>query len=342
MEEKNNTTYLERESTLNKNEASDGEPNKNYAERKEEDVSHISHKAENLNFWKIVSLVLGILLILSFVLRGGSNVTGSVVGAISPKTAGEKVLDFAYKQGIRAKIVNTSDKNGFYEIILNVDGQESPIYVTKDGKNLIPFLVPLDIDLSSITPPKDNGSNSQKTAKTTRVTVSADDDARIGSKDAPVEIIEFSDFQCPFCARAEPTIKQILAEYGDKVTFVYRDFPLDSIHPMATPAAIAAECVREQGKDEAFFKYHDKIFENQQSLSIPNLKKWAKDMGYNIDKCLDEQRYLSEVRKDLLDAQAAGGQGTPYFLINGKPLSGAQPFSVFKQIIDEELAKAQA
>ena len=171
-----------------------------------------------------------------------------------------------------------------------------------------------------------------------QVQVSADDDARIGNPDAPVEIIEFSDFQCPFCQRAAPTVKQILDEYGDKVTFVYRDFPLDSIHPMATPAAIAAECVREQGGDEAYFEYHDTIFANQQSLSLDNLKSWAQDSGYDIDSCLDSQKYLDEVKKDLADAQAAGGRGTPYFVINGKPLSGAQPFAAFKQIIDAELA----
>lgn len=170
------------------------------------------------------------------------------------------------------------------------------------------------------------------------VSASADDDARIGSPDAPVEIIEFSDFQCPFCSRAASTIKQILDEYGDQVTFVYRDFPLDSIHPMATPAAIAAECVRENGGDEAFFEYHDKIFANQQALSNDNLKAWAQEFGYDIGSCLDSQKYLDEVKKDLADAQAAGGRGTPYFVINGNPLSGAQPFSAFKLIIDAELA----
>lgn len=184
-------------------------------------------------------------------------------------------------------------------------------------------------------------NNAQPTtvpSQPSRVTASADDDARIGPENAPVEIIEFSDFQCPFCARAAPTVKQILDEYGDKVTFVYRDFPLDSIHPMATPAALAAECVREGGGDEAYFEYHDKIFANQQALSEDNLKSWAQELGYGIGSCLDSQKYLDEVRKDLADGQAAGGQGTPYFVINGKPLSGAQPFAAFKQVIDAELA----
>ncbi len=176
------------------------------------------------------------------------------------------------------------------------------------------------------------------------VSASVDDDPVLGSKSAKVTIIEFSDYQCPFCARFwSQTLPQIKSEYIDtgKVKLVFRDFPLESIHPMAIPGAIAVECVGEKG-DEAYYKMHDKIFENQQQLSNDNLKKWAKDLGYNIDDCFDKQKYMSEVRKDLNDAQAAGGRGTPYFVIVGKdgsgtPLSGAQPFEAFKQIIDSKL-----
>ena len=170
------------------------------------------------------------------------------------------------------------------------------------------------------------------------VTASADDDARKGPANAPVEIIEFSDFQCPFCARVNPTLKQIEDTYGDKVTIVFRDFPLTSIHPMAQPAAEAAECVREKGGDAAFWKMHDKIFANQAALSQDNLRAWAKEIGPDITTCLSSGKFKAEVQKDTQDAQAAGGQGTPYFVINGKPLSGAQPFEAFKQVIDAELA----
>ena len=136
----------------------------------------------------------------------------------------------------------------------------------------------------------------------------------------------------------------IKSQYVDtgKVKIVFRDFPLNSIHPLAQPAAEAAECVREKGKDEAYWKMHDKIFENQQALSNDNLKKWAKELGYDISSCLDSGKFRSEVQKDTSDAQAAGGQGTPYFVIigsdgKGTPLSGAQPFDAFKQIIDAKL-----
>lgn len=190
-----------------------------------------------------------------------------------------------------------------------------------------------------------------------QVTASVDDDAVLGDKNAPVTIIEFSDYQCPFCRKFwTETFNQIKKEYIDtgKVKFIYRDFPLSSIHPAAELAAEAANCVREKGGDEAYYKMHDKIFQEGNILDggDPNtgpvrgtaqfgateLKKWAKDLGYNIDSCLDSGKYASEVQKDLTDGQAAGGQGTPYFVINGKPLSGAQPFAAFKQVIDAELS----
>ncbi len=174
-----------------------------------------------------------------------------------------------------------------------------------------------------------------------KVSASADDDAVLGDKNAKVTIIEFSDYQCPFCSRFwSQTLPQIKKEYIDsgKVKLVFRDFPLTSIHPMAQPASEATECVREKGGDDAFWKMHDKIFGNQQSLNNDNLKKWAKELGYDIGSCLDSGKFKSEVQKDSSDAQAAGGQGTPYFVINGKPLSGAQPFESFKQVIDAELS----
>ncbi len=192
---------------------------------------------------------------------------------------------------------------------------------------------------------------------TSKVTVSEDDDAVLGEKNAPVTIIEFSDYQCPFCRKfwteTLPSIKKDYIDTG-KVKLVYRDFPLDSIHPAAIPAAEAAECAREKGGDSAYFKMHDKIFQEGNKLdggdpitgpvrgtaqfTNDNLKQWAKDIGYDISGCLDSGKFKNEVNKDSQDAQAAGGRGTPYFVINGNPLSGAQPYSAFKQIIDAELA----
>ncbi len=174
-----------------------------------------------------------------------------------------------------------------------------------------------------------------------RVEVSADDDAFLGDADAPVTIIEFSDYECPFCGRFfSQTLPEIKKEYIDKglVKLVYRDFPL-SFHPNAQKAAEAAECAGDQG---SYFEMHDKIFENQQAIGVANLKAYAADLGLNtvaFSNCLDSGKYAQEVRDDTADGQAAGVSGTPSFFINGKKLIGAQPFDAFKAIIDAELAE---
>jgi len=170
-----------------------------------------------------------------------------------------------------------------------------------------------------------------------------DDDPFIGNKNAPITMIEFSDFQCPFCKRfREQTFDQLKAQYIDtgKVKFVYRDFPLHSIHPMAGKAAEAGECADDQGK---FWEYHDKIFEGQSvwaSSGVSVFKQYAQELGLDSKKfndCLDSGKYKNEVEKDLSDATKTGGQGTPYFLIGNQPVSGAQPFSAFQQAIESQL-----
>lgn len=189
-----------------------------------------------------------------------------------------------------------------------------------------------------------------------KVQVSIDNDAVEGDKNAPVTIVEFSDFQCPFCRKFwGETYSQLKKDYIDtgKVKLVFRDFPLSSIHPMAEASAEASECVREKGGDAAFWKYHDKMFEEQNiidggskdspvtktaSYTTDDLKKWAKDLDYDISSCLDSGKYKSEVAKDTSDGSSYGVQGTPAFFVNGKLLSGAQPYSAFKAAIDAELA----
>ena len=171
-----------------------------------------------------------------------------------------------------------------------------------------------------------------------------DDDAVRGDAKAPVTIIEFSDYQCPFCERFySQTEKQIEEQYvkTGKVKFVYRDFPL-SFHQNAQKAAEAAECAGEQNK---YWEMHDKLFDNSQGdgtgLNTADLKKYAADLKLDTTKfndCLDTGKMTSEVQKDFLDGQKAGVQGTPAFYVNGQLISGAQPFSAFQQVIDAELA----
>lgn len=167
-----------------------------------------------------------------------------------------------------------------------------------------------------------------------------DDDPVKGDADAPVTIVEFSDYECPFCGRwFLQTYPQIKKEYIDtgKVKMVFRDFPLN-FHKNAQVAGEAAECVRDQGGDDAYWKFHDVLFTKQAQLSEANIKAWAKAEGYDVNDCLADGTFRKEVLADLADGQAAGVSGTPAFFINGKLISGAQPFSVFKQAIDAALA----
>ena len=186
----------------------------------------------------------------------------------------------------------------------------------------------------------------------TRTEASMDDDAVLGKKDAPVTIIEFSDYQCPYCKRAAtqtfPKIKEEFVEQG-KVKYVFRDFPLE-FHKDAGKASEAAECAGDQGK---YWEMHDKIFENQRSLKVPDLKGYAKDIGLKtskFDKCLDSNKYTEEVALDLEAGKAAGVAATPSFIvgrsspdgkIKGLLIRGAQPYQVFKSAIEQLLKEGK-
>ncbi len=157
-----------------------------------------------------------------------------------------------------------------------------------------------------------------------------------GPANAPVTIVEYSDFQCPFCGRATPTIEAVTKKYGDKVRLIYKHFPL-SFHPNAQPAAEASECAGEQGK---FWQFHDKLFANQETLSADNYKLWAKELGLDLTKfnsCVDTRKYQQKVQTQFSQGSADGVSGTPTFYINGKQIVGAQPQQAFEQIIDAEL-----
>jgi protein-disulfide isomerase len=161
-----------------------------------------------------------------------------------------------------------------------------------------------------------------------------------GPSGAPIQIVEFSDFQCPFCRQTVTTIDLVMKEYGDNVRLVYRHFPLPS-HPDAWQAAEAAMCAADQDK---FWQYHDRLFANQDRLAPDGLKQHAAEVGLDVAAfmvCLEGRKHQSAVQADLEAGQALGISGTPAFYINGRPLGGAQPFAAFKAIIDEELELAR-
>ena len=184
------------------------------------------------------------------------------------------------------------------------------------------------------------------------IRISADNDPIIGNPDAKITIIEFSDFQCPFCARFHiQTLPSIMSEYIEqgKVKLVFRDFPIQSIHPNALPASVAAECANEQGK---FKEMHDILFENQNKWNrvetanvLSVFSQYASQMQMNqeiFDSCLTNGKYIEEIRKDLEDGRNYGVSGTPGFFIGNDKvgyveLKGAQPFESFKKVIDSQL-----
>jgi len=194
-------------------------------------------------------------------------------------------------------------------------------------------------------PPEDN----------TPKKVSVDNDPVLGEKNAKVTLIDFTDYECPFCKRYfDDTFVQIKKDYIDtgKIKYVVRDLPL-SFHANAHKEAQAAECAREQGGDEVYYKYHDEIFKrttsNGTGLALDKLSVIANDLGLNgntLQSCLDSEKYKSEVDKDLADAASVGASGTPTFfvgksgpdgVITGTKIVGAQPYSAFQTEIDKQL-----
>lgn len=174
-----------------------------------------------------------------------------------------------------------------------------------------------------------------------RLQVSIDDDPVKGSRHAPVTIVEFSEFQCSYCARfAKETLPLIEKDYVStgEVRLVYRDYPLRN-HRYAQKAAEAAECADEQAK---FWEYHDTLYENQHALDVASLGQYAKDLGLDsgrFEKCLNSREIAAEVQKDLRDGQTYGVRGTPTFFINGIKVAGAKPYQVFQRIIEQELRR---
>ena len=171
-----------------------------------------------------------------------------------------------------------------------------------------------------------------------RIETLAEDPSR-GPGDAPVVIVEFSDFQCPFCQRATDTLDELFELYEGQLRLVYKDFPL-SRHTFAFKAAEAGNCAHEQGR---FWEFHDRLFASQDALDVESLKTHARELGLDSDAfgtCLDERRHANRVDRDLSIGRGYGASSTPTLFINGRPVFGAAPFETFDDIIREELAAA--
>lgn len=173
-----------------------------------------------------------------------------------------------------------------------------------------------------------------------RFDVDANEGPSLGPQNAPVTIVEFSEFQCPYCAQVQPALKRLKERYGDKIRIVFRNFPLPR-HAEAPKAAEAASCADEQGK---FWEMHDKLFANSSKLQVTDLKRYAVEIGLETDRfdqCLDTGKYTGKWRADARDGSIYGVSGTPAFFINGRMVAGAVPYEDFVLIIEEELQRAE-
>lgn len=182
-----------------------------------------------------------------------------------------------------------------------------------------------------------NGFASQSKVSEQQLYLHTANDPVFGKPEAKVKIVEFSDFQCPYCRQSFPIVREILERYNNKIYFIYRDFPVSDKHPDAQKAAEAASCANLQKK---FWPFHDKIFINQEDITVLDLKRYALELGLdrkNFDDCLDSGQFAAEVNEDYLDGIDLGVVGTPTFFINGYRISGSIPEEIFIQLIEAAL-----
>ncbi len=298
--------------------------------------------------WKQISILLGILLIASIIL----HLIPKIPESKQPQVVTQPPPDY-YTQAPGIDLSNLDESRSTLAISVMNEIEctcgcglsiakcrnEDPSCVVSIGigNNVVRFAE------------KGYSENETKSAivsgKVPEINVSVDDDPFKGPEDAPVTIVEFSDYQCPYCKIFfDQTFNHILTLYEGNVKFVYRDFPL-GFHQYAQKAAEAAECADDQGK---FWEYHDKLFQNQEtwsSLGISEFKRYAEEVGLNNDefnRCLDNEEKTREVKKDLQDGRSYGVTGTPTFYINGRKLSGAASFSNFVRIIETELKESNS
>jgi protein-disulfide isomerase len=264
---------------------------------------------------------------------------GGAAPSASDETVSQRVIDHFQKTvstpGLTFKVTKLEDgaipgwRKGNLEVSLGQQVQSVAFHVTRDGK----FLFRGDpVDLS-VDPLSDVMRKIDLTNQPAR-----------GPADAKVVVVEYSDFQCPFCARVYTMVEsQLMKEYGDRIRFVFKNYPLSSIHPWAEDGAIASECAFAQGND-AFWKMYDGLFAEQAQITKDNLNAKASEIAKNagidvaaFQACLEGRQTLSAVKADEKEAEGLGVNSTPTFFVNGRRLAGAQSYENFKQLLDQAL-----
>ena len=255
----------------------------------------------------------------------GFSVASNNVEAISLNEAEALAINYVNTNLLQApftaELESSEDNGDLYRLTITVAGQTVDSYMTKDGR----MFFPQGFDTADLA----------ETVEAEPIQLNVDGQPMLGDPNAPVTIIEFSDFECPFCKRGYDTMKEIIADYVDtgKANLVFMDFPL-SFHQNAKPAAIAAACAGEQNM---FWEFHDLLFENQESLDRDTYLMHAETLMLDVDSfttCIDEERYAADVDADMAMGQQAGVTGTPAFIINGELISGAVPYATLAAAID--------
>lgn len=321
-------------------------------EMKEKNESHSSAKSDTIdipvgkwlnavrkNPWIIISIVLVIAIVVMFFWMWKPATAGP--GTVTAQVAAANVISFINAQGQgTVELTGVSTKGPFYEVKVKFQNQEIPVLVSLDGNYIITNPLPITPNAPVLTPQQQPPANQI-------VDVEIGNSPSKGNKEAKVTLVEFTDYECPYCETFyKETYKDIVKDYLDtgKVRLIVKDFPLSNIHKNAQKASEAAHCAREQQGDAGYFIMHNKLFENQNKLTIENYKKWAKEMDLvpsKFDTCLDSGKYEKEVKDNLEYGASLGVTGTPTFFVNGKILRGAQPYATFKQILDSELGAAK-
>ena len=266
---------------------------------------------------------------------------GSLIAAsaVMAGAADEQLIKYFRKkanvppaQEVKVSGVKDSPVKGLKEGTLEVGGRKVPFVMSADGRYAV------FAGLEDVT---------SDPSKAVMEKISLKGEPFKGGANAKVIIVEYSDFQCPFCTRGYATIEnEVLKTYGDKVKFYYKHFPL-AFHKWAEAGAIGAECAKDQ-KADAYWKIYSGLFDQQQQITPENVKEKCLAMldGTGVDKkkweeCFDGKKTADRVKAQMAEGQSVGVSGTPGFIINGRLVSGAQPFATFKAIIDDELASAK-
>ncbi len=298
---------------------------------------------KKVNHWKIASAVLLVLFLVSLFsdgFTGAAVFSGEDIGKDVAAETTEDFVNTLLAGQVTAEVLDVSEEYGLYKVELDIAGEETVSYLSPDGELF--FAQPIDIGeyLSYVDNTDTYVDDTVDDVEDVVVIELTSEDNILGEEDAPVTVIEYSDFECPYCANFwSGTLPSIKSEYVDTgmVKFAYRHFPL-SFHANAQNAAEASECAGDQGM---FWEYHDKLYENQNYLDIESLKQYAIDLELDTEEfndCLESGKYTEKVNDDMASGAQYGVSGTPATFVNGILVTGAQPFSSFQAIIEAELS----